>query len=83
MNARIATLSFVLVLAVACSDDKNGRQSNGLTTSPGNPRLTMKTVPANASTVCVASVRKRDEVLAKNPKADHAALDAVIEDVCE
>jgi hypothetical protein len=83
MKPRFALLGALLILAAACTDDKRNRQSNAFTTSPKAPLLTMRNVPTNASTICIANVRKRDEVLAKNPAANHAALDAAIEDVCQ
>jgi hypothetical protein len=46
----------------------------------------MSTLPTDASTVCVASVRKRDQLLAKpgsTTSTNLAALDAVIDDVCQ
>jgi len=56
-------------------------------TAPLRPALTMTTLPKDASTVCVASVRQRDALLA-NPKTtsdspDLSALSAVIDDVCQ
>jgi hypothetical protein len=83
MNPRFAVFGVLLILAAACSDEKKSAQTNSLTTSPNAPRLTMKNLPANASTVCIANIRKRDEVLLKNASADHSALDAAIEDVCQ
>jgi hypothetical protein len=83
MNSRFVVFGALLVLAAACTDERRNRQSNGFTTSPKAPLLTMKNLPANASTICIANVRKRDQVLAKNPAANHAALDAAIEDVCQ
>jgi len=83
MNARFAALGVLIILAAACSDDKRNQPAAGLTTSPSAPRLTMKNLPSSASTICVANVRKRDDVLSKNPTADHDALDAAIDDVCQ
>jgi hypothetical protein len=82
MNPRLAVLGVLLVLAAGCTDDKHNRLSNGLT-SPKAPRLSMKNLPPNASTVCIANIRKRDQVLLKNAAAKHDALDAAIEDVCQ
>ena len=82
MKARLSVVGALLVLATACTDERPARHSS-LVTAPGGPALTLKTLPANASTVCVASVRKRDQLLAKTPTASHAALDAAIEDICQ
>ena len=83
MTARFVFLGALLVLAGACSDEKRDQQRNGLTTSPNAPRLSMKNLPPNASTICIANIRKRDEILLKNAAANHDALDAAIADVCE
>jgi len=82
MNSRFVVLGATLALAVACSDEKPSQRSTDLT-SPKAPRLTLKNLPANASTICIANVRKRDEVLLKNAAANHDALDAAIDDVCQ
>jgi hypothetical protein len=82
MKASLSILGVLIVVAVACTDEHPARRSS-LVTAPGGPALTLKTLPANASTVCVASVRKRDQLLAKTPTANHAALDAAIEDICQ
>ena len=77
------TLSIVLA-AAACTDNPADR---ALTTAPGKPRLSMSTISSDASTICVANVRARDQLLAQ-PLAEGAssskigALDAVIEDTC-
>jgi len=83
MAPRFAVLGALLILAAGCSDEKRNLKSNDLTTSPSTPRLTMKNLPADASTICIANVRKRDEILLKNAAADHEALDSAIEDVCQ
>jgi hypothetical protein len=80
----VVAISF-LSLAAACQDDKPLR--SGLVTAPSKPALTMSTLPSDASTVCVASVRQRDQLLAKPQggagPTSIAALDAVIDDVCQ
>lgn len=81
MKVRLTALGALLLLAAACTDDRQDKRS--LVTAPGRPALTLKTLPSGASTVCVASVRKRDQLLAKTPTASHAALDAAIDDVCQ
>jgi hypothetical protein len=45
--------------------------------------LTLRNLPVGSSTICVATVRKRDQLLAKSITAPHAALDATIDDVCQ
>jgi hypothetical protein len=77
------TLSIVLA-AAACTDNPADR---ALTTAPGKPRLSMSTLPSDASTICVANVRARDELLAHAPAEGASsskldALGAVIEDTC-
>ena len=83
MKPRFVVLSALLVLAAACTDDKKNRQRSSLITGPSKPTLTLRNLPAGASTICVATVRKRDQLLAKNSLAPHAALDATIDDVCQ
>lgn len=85
MRAQILFTAALLLAGIACTDDKPAR--SGLVTAPPRPALTMTTLPKGASTVCVASVRQRDALLA-NPKTtsgspDLAALNAVIDDVCQ
>ena len=75
----------LLLAGVACTDDKPAK--SGLVTAPQRPALTMTTLSKDASTVCVANVRQRDALLS-NPKTtsdspDLAALNAVIDDVCQ
>lgn len=75
----------LLLAGVACTDDKPAK--SGLVTAPQRPALTLTTLSKDASTVCVANVRHRDALLA-NPKTtsdspDLAALNAVIDDVCQ
>jgi hypothetical protein len=81
MNARLLAFGALLVLASACTDEK--RKPVGLITGPSRPSLTLRNLPANSSTICVATVRKRDQLLAKHPSANHASLDATIDDVCQ
>jgi len=83
MKPRFVVLGALLVLAAACTDDKKNRQRSSLITGPSKPTLTLRNLPANSSTICVATVRRRDQLLAKNSSAPHAALDATIDDVCE
>ena len=84
MNPRFVVLGALLVLAAACTDDKKNRQArSSLITGPSKPALTLRNLPASSSTICVATVRKRDQLLAKNASAPHAALDATIDDVCQ
>jgi hypothetical protein len=83
MKPRFVVLGALLVLAAACTDDKKNRQRSSLITGPSKPTLTLRNLPAGSSTICVASVRKRDQLLVKNPSAPHAALDATIDDVCQ
>ena len=82
MNSRFLALGGLLVLA-GCADDKPGRPSSNLITGPSKPALTLRNLPRTASTICVATVRKRDQLLAKRPTANHASLDATIDDVCQ
>ena len=84
MKPRFVVLGALLVLAAACTDDKKNRQQrSSLLTGPSKPVLSLRNLPAGSSTICVASVRKRDQLLAKNPTALHAALDATIDDICQ
>ena len=76
--------ALALLCLVACTDDR--QQQTSLATAPAAPSLTMRTLPKDASTICVASVRQRDALIAK-PKtktaaSDRLALDALIDDVC-
>ena len=72
-----------VVLAAACTDKPVER--SGIT-APGKLRLTMSSLPGNASTVCVANVRARDALLARPvgdaQQAKLEALDVVIDDTC-
>ena len=84
MTYRLAVAIGLLCLATACKDDRPLRPS--LVTAPTRPALTMSTLPSDASTVCAASVRKRDALVAKPGtagSADLSALNAVIDDVCQ
>jgi hypothetical protein len=74
-----------LICLAACTDD-HPTKSSSLITAPSKPALTMSNLPSDASTICVASVRKRDALLAKPgiaPVTDVSALNAVIDDVCQ
>jgi uncharacterized lipoprotein YajG len=86
MRSSVAGLAAMLCLAAACSNDDRPTKST-LVTAPPRPALTMRNLPSDASTVCVASVRRRDQLLAKpqaaNASSNLAALDAVIDDVCQ
>ena len=74
-------LAAVAAVAAACTDKPIEKTS---LTSPGRARLTMSSLPPNASTVCVAAVKERDGLLAKSElKTDRIdALDALVEDTC-
>lgn len=85
MRVQFFCSALLLLAAVACTDDKPAK--SGLVTAPQRPALTMTTLSKDASTVCVANVRQRDALLS-NPKTtsdspDLAALNAVIDDVCQ
>jgi len=75
-------LVMLAVTAAACTDKPAEKATN--LTSPGRARLTMSSLPSNASTVCVAAVKERDGLLAKSDlKTDRLdALDALVEDTC-
>ena len=84
MRYPLAGMAVMLCLVAGCRDDHPSDSS--LVTAPPQPALTMRTLPKDASTICVASVRQRDALIAK-PKAktamqDRLALDALIDDVC-
>ena len=84
MRSKLAAAVGLLCLAAACHDDRP--MKSALVTAPTRPALTMSTLPSDASTVCVASVRQRDQLLAKPGTAGAAnvdALNAVIDDVCQ
>ena len=74
----------MLCLATGCRDDN--RQSSVFVTDTPRPSLTMRTLPQSASTICVANVRQRDQLLAQPQTAAMSrqviALGAVIDDVC-
>jgi len=84
MRFAIGAVAAMLCLAAACRDDH--RQNPLLATAPPQPALTLRTLPRNASTICVANVRQRDQLLAKPQTAATSrkiiALGAVIDDVC-
>ncbi|HEV8497348.1 MAG TPA: hypothetical protein VGQ56_10820 [Gemmatimonadaceae bacterium] len=85
MRSKLAVAVGLLCLAAACTDEHPNKPSS-LLTAPSKPALTMSTLPSDASTVCVASVRQRDQLLAKPGTAGAAnldALNAVIDDVCQ
>jgi hypothetical protein len=86
LPVRLSIAVITLCFAVACKDDRPAR-SHSLT-APERPGLTLKTLPKDAPTICVASVGHRDRLLAiKNPTAatarDLNSLNAVIDDVCQ
>ena len=83
MNPRLVVLGALLMLAAACTDETKNRQRSSLMTGPSKPALTLRNLPPGSSTICVATVRKRDPLRAQNAAAPHAALDATIDDVCE
>jgi hypothetical protein len=82
MRFAIASTTAVLCLAAGCRDEP--RQNTLL--APPTPALTMRTLPRDASTICVANVRQRDQLLAKPQTTATTrtiiALGAVIDDVC-
>ena len=84
MRFAIASAAAVLCLATGCRDDQ--RQNTLLDTAPAQPALTMRTLPQNASTICVANVRQRDQLLSQPQTTattrSITALGAVIDDVC-
>ena len=76
-----------LVLSVAaCNDDRPVAKAS--VTSPTRPRLTLSSLPNTASTVCVAAVKERDQLLAPSAQTAESrqlridALDALVEDTC-
>jgi hypothetical protein len=82
---RVAIAGIAFYAAAACRDERPIQDL--LTTAPRAPRLTLKSLPGDAPTVCVASVRQRVRLLAiAHPTAantrDISALDNVIDDVC-
>jgi len=82
---RLVVAAAAVCLVTACRDDRPA--GTALTTAPQAPRLTSRNLPSDAPTICVASVRKRDRLLAiAHPTAantrDISALDDVIDDVC-
>ena len=84
MRLAIAGFAAIVCVAVACRDDN---QLSANLTSPPKPVLTVRTLPKDASTICVANVRQRDQLLAKPQTAVTSrritALGAVIDDVCK
>ena len=87
----------VVALVAACSDDPS-RKAEPAPSEPPAPVLTAKMLPPTASSVCVASVRQRDGILAAvgaptgvsattvlsaKQRADLGALDEMIDDVCK
>ena len=84
MRYAIAGTAVLLCFAAGCQDDN--RQSSLLVTAVPKPVMTMRTLPQGASTICVANVRQRDQLLAKPQTAAMSrqviALGAVIDDVC-
>ena len=78
---KVLLAALVLSMLAACTDKPIEKTS---LTSPGRARLTMSSLPSNASTVCVAAVKERDGLLAKSElKTDRIdALDALVEDTC-
>ena len=82
---RFTPLVLAVVLAAACTDKPDEKST---TTAPLRPRLTMASLPSNASTICVAAVKERDQLLAPggdglgSKQARLGALDALVEDTC-
>lgn len=85
MRPAIAGAAAILCLVAACRDDH--RLNPASVTAPPQPALTMRTLPKGASTICIANVRQRDQLLAKPQTAASSrkiiALGAVIDDVCQ
>ena len=85
LGVRISFAVVAIVTVAACQDDQ--QKSTQLATAPQKPALTLKSLPNNAPTICVASVGRRDRLLAINKPTAAAsreltALNAVIDDVC-
>jgi len=83
---RVVIALTLLITAAACQDDKT--RSGGMATAPSAARLTVRTLPSDAPTICVANVRQRDKLLAiSKPTAATTrqinALNDVIDDVCK
>ena len=81
---RVVIVAVAAILCGACRDDHP--LNSATITAPPQPALTMRTLPKDASTICVANVRQRDQLLTK-PQTDATsrkviALGAVIDDVC-
>jgi hypothetical protein len=83
---RPALLVCVVLLSLAACTDKHVDRTS--MTAPNGTRLTMASLPSNASTVCAAAVKERDQLLAPSTKASESvqtridALDALVEDTC-
>jgi len=74
----------VLVASLSCTDKHTEKTS---LTSPTRSRLSMSTLPAGASTVCVSAVKERDQLVASSATTEMKqtrmdALDALVEDTC-
>ena len=74
----------VVAASVSCTD-KQTEKTN--LTSPTHSRLSVATLPAGASTVCVAAVKERDQLVASSASAAMKqsrmdALDALVDDTC-
>ena len=95
-RAHLLSLAVALAAAAACTDDEPQNAQPALSEPPA-PILTAKNIPADAPSVCVATVRQRDVVLAAvgapngvgpstvlsaRQRSDLAALDAMVADVC-
>lgn len=84
MRFAIVSMAAMLLLVAGCQDDH--RQNTLLVTAPPPPPLTMRTLPSDASTICMANVRQRDQLSAKPQTAATSrkiiALGVVIDDVC-
>jgi hypothetical protein len=83
---RPALLACVVLMSLAACTDKHVDQAN--MTAPSHTRLTTASLPSDASTVCVAAVKERDQLLAPSTKTSESvqtridALDALVEDTC-
>jgi hypothetical protein len=86
VTTRLAFAFALLITAAACQDDKT--RSSAIATAPGAARLTVRTLPSDAPTICVANVRQRDKLLAISKPTTATtrqinALNDVIDDVCK
>lgn len=86
VSTRLTVAFALLVTAAACQDDKT--RPSAMATAPAAARLTVRTLPSDAPTICVANVRQRDKLLAVSHPTTATtrqinALNDVIDDVCK